>query len=148
MNWARYLGIERKDNEMTTQEWLDKNFKHITLVRQIGQLTVPEVNIDLTVGLISTASKEEFEKLLFNYIPVGTIIEPIDDDWYQIKLLAVRNYLTKRLLIDKTARHYLDILERRDKERWSKDRKITEIKAESTDKESTSPFNITFTVKE
>lgn len=112
---------------MTVQEWLDNNFKHITLVRQIGTLTVPEINIDLTVGLISTASKEEFEKLLFNYIPVGTIIEPIDPQWYEVKLLAVRNYLTKRLLIDKTARHYLDILERRDKERWSKETKQLKV---------------------
>ena len=126
---------------MTTQEWLDKNFKHITLVRQIGQLTVPEVNIDLTVGLISTASKEEFEKLLFNYIPVGTIIEPIDDDWYQIKLLAVRNYLTKRLLIDKTARHYLDILERRDKERWSKDQRQLKVEQKEDNR-----LNITFDI--
>lgn len=112
---------------MTVQEWLDNNFKHITLVRQIGTLTVPEINIDLTVGLISTASKEEFEKLLFNYIPVGTIIEPVDPQWYEVKLLAVRNYLTKRLLIDKTARHYLDILERRDKERWSKETKQLKV---------------------
>lgn len=126
---------------MTTQEWLDKNFKHITLVRQIGQLTVPEVNIDLTVGLISTASKEEFEKLLFNYIPVGTIIEPIDNDWYQIKLLAVRNYLTKRLLIDKTARHYLDILERRDKERWSKDQRQLKVEQKEDNR-----LNITFDI--
>lgn len=112
---------------MTVQEWLDNNFKHITLVRQIGTLTVPEINIDLTVGLISTASKEEFEKLLFNYIPVGTIIEPVDPQWYEVKLLAVRNYLTKRLLIDKAARHYLDILERRDKERWSKETKQLKV---------------------
>lgn len=133
---------------MTVQEWLEQNFKHVTLVKQVGTLTVPEINIDLTVGLISTASKEEYEKLLFNYIPVGTIIEPIDKEWYEIKLLAVRNYLTKRLLIDKTSRHYLDILERRDKERWSKDKKVTEIKAESTDTNTSSPFNITFTVKE
>ena len=126
---------------MTTQEWLDKNFKHITLVRQIGQLTVPEINIDLTVGLISTASKEEFEKLLFNYIPVGTIIEPIDNDWYQIKLLAVRNYLTKRLLIDKTARHYLDILERRDKERWSKDQRQLKVEQKEDNR-----LNITFDI--
>lgn len=133
---------------MTIQEWLDENFKHVTLYRQIGTLTVPEINIDLTCGLISTASKEEFQKLCFHYIPAGTIIEPIDQEWYEVKVLAVRNYLTKRLLTDKYSRTLLDVLERRDKERWSRDKKVTEIKAESNDKSNNNPFNITFTVKE
>ena len=68
---------------------------------------------------------------MFNYIPVGTIIDEIDDDWYQTKLLAVRNMLTKKLLTDPRAKAYLDVLERRDKARWSKEAKQTSIKAES-----------------
>lgn len=115
---------------MKLSKWLEENFKHVTLYKQIGTLVVPEVNIDLTVGLISTADKEEFKKLCFNFVPVGTIIDDIEDEWYEVKLLAVRNYLTKRLLVDKNSRHYLDILERRDKARWAKD-KVTNVKAES-----------------
>ena len=68
---------------------------------------------------------------MFNYIPVGTIIDEIDDKWYETKLLAVRNMLTKKLLTDPRAKSYLDILERRDKARWSKDAKQTLVKAES-----------------
>lgn len=134
---------------MKLSQWLSDNFKHVTLYKQIGTLVVPEINVDLTVGMISTANKEEFKKLCFNYIPVGTIIDEIEDEWYEVKLLAVRNYLTKKLLTDPHAKYYMDILERRDKDRWSKDKKVTEIKAESTDNEGNkNPFNITFTVKE
>ena len=126
---------------MKLSEWLDKNYKHVTLYRQIDTLAVPEINVDLTVGMISTANKEEFKKLCFNYVPVGTIIDEIDDEWYEVKLLAVRNYLTKRLLIDKNSRHYLDILERRDKERWSKEQK--QLKVEQKEDKN---LSITFDV--
>ena len=130
---------------MTINEWLNENFKHITLYDTIVKagniLKVPEINTDLTVGLISTNNKEEFAKLVFNYVPVGTIIEPIDDDWYECKLLAVRNMLTKRLLTDGKARHFLDILERRDKERWSKEPK--QLKVEQRQDKS---LNITFDI--
>lgn len=126
---------------MKLSEWLDKNYRHVTLYRQIDTLAVPEINVDLTVGMISTANKEEFKKLCFNYVPVGTIIDEIDDEWYEVKLLAVRNYLTKRLLIDKNSRHYLDILERRDKERWSKEQK--QLKVEQKEDKN---LSITFDV--
>lgn len=116
---------------MKLSEFLEQTWKHITLYQQItkaGQtLVVPEINIDLTVGMISTASKEEFQKLCFNYVPVGTVIDTIDDEYYETKLLAVRNYLTRRLLTDKNARYYLDILERRDKDRWSKEQKSMKV---------------------
>lgn len=126
---------------MKLTEWLDKNYKHVTLYRQIDTLAVPEINVDLTVGMISTANKEEFKKLCFNYIPVGTIIDEIDDEWYEVKLLAVRNYLTKRLLIDKNSRHYLDILERRDKDRWAKEQKQLKVEQKEDNR-----LNITFDI--
>lgn len=126
---------------MKLSEWLDKNYKHVTLYKQIDTLVVPEVNIDLTVGLISTANKEEFKKLCFNYVPVGTIIDDIDDEWYEVKLLAVRNYLTKRLLVDRNSRHYLDILERRDKDRWAKDPKQLKVE-QKEDKNLSITFDI------
>ena len=112
---------------MKLSKWLEENYKHITLYKQIGTLVVPEINIDLTVGMISTANKEEFKKLCFNYIPVGTIIDEIEDEWYEVKLLAVRNYLTKKLLTDPHAKYYMDILERRDKDRWAKEQKQLKV---------------------
>ena len=59
---------------MKLTEWLTNKFTHITFDKQIGNILVPDINIDLTVGLISTSSKEEFAKLCFHYAPVGTII--------------------------------------------------------------------------
>lgn len=116
---------------MTLTEWLDKTFKHVTIDETIGTLTVPKINIALTIGLISTSNKEEFKELCFNYLPVGTIIDEIDDDWYKRKVLLVRNILTEKLLTDKRAKHYLDILERRDKEHWQDTSKSKEVKVES-----------------
>lgn len=115
----------------TLTQWLDKTFKHVTIDETIGTLTVPKINIALTIGLISTSNKEEFKELCFNYLPVGTIIDEIDDDWYKRKVLLVRNILTEKLLTDKRAKHYLDILERRDKEHWQDTSKSKEVKVES-----------------
>lgn len=118
---------------MLITDWLKQNFTHITLNTVINNkgtiLNVPEINVDLTVGLISTDNKESFAKLCFHYAPVGTIIDEIDSEWYESKVLAVRNMLTKKLLNDPRCKQYLDILERRDKERWSKDTKQTQVKA-------------------
>lgn len=121
---------------MTLQDYLNNNFKHITLDTLIKNpngsiITVPQVNVDLTIGIISTNNKEEFAKLAFHYAPAGTIIEPLDDDWYETRVLLVRNLLTSKLLKDQRARHYLDILSRRDKEHWQDTSKQKELKVES-----------------
>lgn len=130
----------------TLTDWLKQNFTHITLTNVINSkgtiLNVPEINVDLTVGLISTDSKEAFAKLCFHYAPVGTIIDEIDSEWYESKVLAVRNMLTKKLLVDPRCKTYLDILERRDKERWSKD-KTTQVKATTNE-----GINLEFIVRE
>jgi hypothetical protein len=121
---------------MTLQDFLDKNFTHITLDNIIKNsngsiITVPQLNVELTIGLISTNNKEEFSKLAFHYAPAGTIIEPLDEDWYTTRILLVRNLLTEKLLKDQRARHYLDILSRRDKEHWQDTSKQKEVKVES-----------------
>lgn len=120
---------------MTLQDFLNNNFKHITLDPVINTgssiLTVPKLNVDLTIGLISTNNAEEFAKLAFHYAPVGTIIEPLDDDWYETHILLVRNLLTEKLLKDSRAKHYLDILQRRDKEHWQDDSKNKQVQVQS-----------------
>lgn len=121
---------------MTLQEWLKDNYKHITLDTTIMNtngsiITVPKLNVDLTIGIISTNNKEEFAKLAFHYAPLGTIIEPLEDDWYDTRVLLVRNLLTEKLLKDQRARHYLDILSRRDKDHWQDTSKQKEVKVES-----------------
>lgn len=124
---------------MKLSEWVSNNFKHVTLKKELinngSIIKVNPVNIDLTVGLISTSSKEDFQKLVFHYAPAGTIIDEVSDEWYEGHILLVRNMLTKMLLEEqnsKIASKYLDILERRDKDRWAKDaKKQTEVKATS-----------------
>lgn len=121
---------------MTLQDWLKDNYTHITIDTTImnpngSLLSVPKLNVDLTIGLISTNNKEEFAKLAFHYAPLGTIIEPLDDNWYETRVLLVRNLLTEKLLKDQRARHYLDILSRRDKEHWQDTSKQKEVKVES-----------------
>lgn len=120
-------------------QWLEDNFKHVTLKKELVNngsiIKVNPVNIDLTVGLISTSSKEDFQKLVFHYAPAGTIIDEVSDEWYEGHILLVRNMLAKMLLEESNAKiadKYMSILERRDKDRWSKDvKKQTEVKAQS-----------------
>lgn len=129
---------------MTLSEWLKNNFVHVTLSEQIGTLLVKKFNVDLTVGLISTNNKEEFAKLAFTYVPVGTIIDEIDDEWYETKILQVRNLLTSMTLLNgsnKFADRLLEILARRDKEHWSKEGK--QVKVEQKEDKT---LNITFDI--
>lgn len=120
---------------MTLQEFLDNNFTHITLDTLVlsngSTLNVPRLNVDLTIGLISTNNIEEFTKLATHYAPLGTIIEPLNETWYETKVLLVRNMLTEKLLKDQRARHYLDILERRDREHWDSNKQQKQVKVES-----------------
>jgi hypothetical protein len=136
---------------MKLSEWCEQNFTHVTFDEYIGNLKVPKVNVELTYGLLSTEDKKEFQKLVFHLAPAGVIVDTISDDFYEGKILLLRNKLTKMLMEEpnhKLADRFLNILERRDKNHWAKDKKVTEIKAESTDANNSSPFNITFTVKE
>lgn len=129
---------------MTLSEWLKNNFVHVTLSEQVGTLIVKKYNVDLTIGLISTNNKEEFAKLAFTYVPVGTIIDTIDDEWYETKLLQVRNLLTSMTLLNgsnKFADRLLEILSRRDKEHWSKEGK--QVKVEQKEDKT---LNITFDI--
>ena len=138
---------------MKLSEWCEQNFKHVTFEENIGNLRVPKVNIDLTYGLLSTEDKKEFQKLVFHLAPVGIIVDEISDDFYEGKILLLRNMLTRMLMEEpnhKLADRFINILERRDKAHWSKDKKVTEIKAETvpTENKDNNPFNITFTIKE
>ena len=136
---------------MKLSEWCEQNFTHVTFDEYIGTLKVPKINVELTYGLLSTEDKKEFQKLVFHLAPLGVIVDTISDDFYEGKILLLRNKLTKMLMEEpnhKLADRFLNILERRDKNHWGKDKKVTEFKAESTDANNSSPFNITFTVKE
>ena len=113
---------------MKLSEWVKNNWTHITIEKIINNgktiLTIPEVNIDLTIGIISTSDKAEFSKLVFHLAPVGIIVDEISDEYYEGQLLLTRNYLTKLLIREpnsKVAEKYLSILERRDRTHWGKE---------------------------
>lgn len=109
---------------MKQSEWLKKNFTHISTEKQITKngsiITIPDLCIDLTYGLLSTNNKEEFSKLVFHYIPAGTEIDEIPDDFYEGRILLLRAYLTKKMMKDTNYKKLLEILERRDSIHWSK----------------------------
>jgi hypothetical protein len=129
---------------MTRSEWLEKNFKHVTFEETVGNLRVPKINVDLTYGLISTESKEEFSKLVFHLMPSGTVVDEIPDEFYEGKILLLRNMLTKMLMEEpnhKMADRYLNILERRDKNHWSKESKQLKVE-QKEDKNLSITFDI------
>lgn len=129
---------------MTRSEWLEQNFKHVTFDENVGNLRVPKVNVDLTYGLISTENKEEFSKLVFHLMPTGTVVDEIPDEFYEGKILLLRNMLTKMLMEEmnhKMADRYLQILERRDKSHWSKESKQLKVE-QKEDKNLSITFDI------
>lgn len=129
---------------MTRSGWLSKNFTHVTFDECVGNLRVPKINVDLTYGLISTESKEEFSKLVFHLMPSGTVVDEIPDEFYEGKILLLRNMLTKMLMEEpnhKMADRYLNILERRDKNHWSKESKQLKVE-QKEDKNLSITFDI------
>jgi hypothetical protein len=130
---------------MTLSSWLKDNWKHIAIKEVQGTLRVNPLNVDLTVGLLSTNSKEEFQKLVFHLAPVGIIVDEIPDEYYEGQLLKLRNMLTKILITEPNFRQadkWLKLLERRDKDHWSEQSKKTEVKATSNG------INLEFIVRE
>lgn len=129
---------------MKLSEWLEQNFKHVTFEEYIGNLKVPKINVELTYGLLSTETKDEFKKLVFHLAPVGIIVDDISDEFYEGKILLVRNMLTKMLMEEpnhKLADRFLNILERRDKTHWSKDQKQLKVE-QKEDKNLSITFDI------
>ena len=113
---------------MTLSEWIKNTWKHVTLdtviVKNGSTLNVPEINQDLTMGLLSTSNLDEFKKLVFHFAPIGTIVDDIPEDYYEGQILKLRQLLTKELMMatqPKVIQKYLEILDRRDREHWGKD---------------------------
>lgn len=133
---------------MTTNEWLEQNYKHVTITDIVAKnttiLTVPHINVELTVGLLTTKDKQEFQKLVFALCPIGTIIEDIPDEWYEKHLLLARNYMNVRLIgNDRETKRLIDVMERINKETWSKESsKTVEVKNNPIDNTMTIKFEV------
>ena len=105
-----------------------------------------------SIGLISAATAEDWYNICRLNCDVGTIIEPFDERWndlYMDMLLLVKATLTETLIDErimeepnhKMADRYLNILERRDKNHWSKDQKQLKVE-QKEDKNLSITFDI------
>ena len=129
---------------MTRNEWIKQNFTHVTFDETVGNLRVPKINVELTYGLLSTEDYNEFQKLVFHLMPAGTVVDDIDQEFYEGKILLLRNMLTRMLMEEpnnKMAERYLNVLERRDKAHWSKESKQLKVE-QNADRNLSITFDI------
>lgn len=131
---------EAKVPQSTLSSWLDANFKHVTLTTSIGEggkrLVVPQLNVELTMALLSTDCLGDWAKVALHFAPTGTIIDKIPKDYYETKLLLVRQLLTKETILNpdnKLALRYLQVLERRDADRWAARKQTMSLKATASE---------------
>lgn len=128
--------LEEKAPGCTLSGWLELNFTHVTLDRNITdgskRLVVPQFQVELTIALLSTDNVADWARVAFHWAPAGTIIDKVPVKYWEEKVLLLRQLLTKKLLLDpddRLARRYLQILERRDSDRWAEKKKAMSIKA-------------------
>lgn len=115
--------------ELFRTEVISTNDKGVMIKRDTTRLR------EISLGIISSNTPEEWYRICRLNCPVGTTIEDYSEDWielYNDTLALVRNSLTKSLLQErasKSAQTLLDILARRDKDHWQKEStKTAEIK--------------------
>lgn len=128
--------LEEKAPGCTLSGWLEINYTHVTLDRNITdgskRLVVPQFQVELTIALLSTDNVADWARVALHWAPAGTIIDKVPVKYWEEKVLLLRQLLTKKLLLDpddRLARRYLQILERRDSDRWAEKKKAMSIKA-------------------
>lgn len=137
--------LEEKAPGCTLSGWLEMNFTHVTLEQNITQggkrLVVKPHNVELTVALLSTSNVADWARVAFHWAPAGTIVDKVPNTYYEEKVLLLRQLLTKKLLLDpddRLAKRYLQILERRDADRWAQKQKTMSVKATASESGSNS----------
>lgn len=132
--------LEEKAPGCTLSGWLELNFTHVTLEQNITQggkrLVVKPHNVELTVALLSTSNVADWARVAFHWAPAGTIVDKVPNTYYEEKVLLLRQLLTKKLLLDpddRLAKRYLQILERRDADRWAQKQKTMSVKATASE---------------
>lgn len=135
--------LEDKAPGITLSGWLEKTFTHVTLDDKIFShgktLVVPKVCNELALGILSTDNVGDFARVAFHCAPAGTIVDHIPLRLYEDYVLLLRKDLTKKLVTDpdnRMAKRWLDILERRDSERWAQKRQAMSIKASAANDSS------------
>lgn len=152
----KFEQLEAENPGCTLTGWIQHNFNHITFdrtVRENGKtLAVPQHNVELTLALLSTDNVIDWADVAFHFAPAGTILDKVPEKLYRSKVLLLRQMLTKKLITEpdnRTARRYLDILERRDAERWAAKKQAMQVKAvaEQADGEKKGgPISVEFTI--
>lgn len=137
--------LEEKAPGCTLSGWLEINYTHVTLDRNITdgskRLVVPQFQVELTIALLSTDNVADWARVALHWAPAGTIIDKVPVKYWEEKVLLLRQLLTKKLLLDpddRLARRYLQILERRDADRWAEKKKAMSIKASAVSDEAKS----------
>ena len=141
---------------MTLYEWTKELFKDgVELFSDVKVITKNGVTLSrdvarlrkCSIGLISSATPEDWYNICRLNCEVGTVIEPFDERWvplYNDMLLLVKATLTETLIDErncKSAKTLLDILERRSKQEWAPESK--QLKVEQNDnKDLTITFDI------
>lgn len=143
----------------TLNQWVQKTFRNIELFDTPKTKTVlkngapikithqpNKIEVELSLGLLSTDNLKDWTRIVFHLAPLGTIVDEIDETFYNDMILLLHKELTKLLLDASTrtmAEKFINILERRDKERWnSNNRKETTVNVKDND------IHLTFTVKD
>ena len=128
--------LEEKAPGITLSGWLEKNYLHVTLDKTISdggkRLAVPQHNIELTIGLLSTDNVVDWARVAFHWAPAGTIVDKVPVKYYEEKVLLLRQKLTKDVLLNpdnRIAQRYLTVLERRDSDRWAQKKQAVSVKA-------------------
>lgn len=137
--------LEEKAPGCTLSGWLEINYTHVTLDRNINdgskRLVVQQFQVELTIALLSTDNVADWARVALHWAPAGTIIDKVPVKYWEEKVLLLRQLLTKKLLLDpddRLARRYLQILERRDADRWAEKKKAMSIKASAVSDEAKS----------
>lgn len=136
------LGKEKADKlnsehpGMTLSSWLEMNYTHVTLDQHLTQdgkrLVVKPWNVELTMALLSTDNVADWARVAFHWAPAGTIVDKVPIDYYEQKVLLIRQLLTKKLITDpdnRMAQRWLSVLERRDSDRWAAKKQALSLKA-------------------
>ena len=140
------------NDDLNLDKWVKNNFTRIQIFNNVelknGMQVSNKLNRDLTLGLLSTDNVVEFRDLCFLYAPVGTIKTDISEEYYNERVLLLRNELTK-LLFDTDnrtlAEKYLKILEKRDKNHWADPNKtVASVGTSVTASTKDQTLNITF----
>ena len=151
----KFEELEAKAPGSTLTGWIQLNYTHVTLDKTIHEngktLAVPQHNVELTLALLSTDNVVDWADVAFHFAPAGTICDKVPEKLYHSKVLLLRQLLTKKLITEpdnRTARRYLDILERRDADRWAAKKQAMQVKAtaEQPEGKKSGPISVEFTI--